>query len=218
LIASFFVWAASAAAQAPDDKFSRLQVYLERNVTDKVTEMRFGVTAGSSGLASLRILAPNGRVIAEMKAPDSKLGGHQLLVSSPPTPTEGAAQADFPVGTYTFWGTTVGGARLEGSATLGHAFPEAATFVYPKADTPPLAIRGQKLKWQAGKDLAAQVVTVAHPASGNELRLRLAGDASGFGLPDDFLVPEADYKLSIASVAKDGSTTLVYTSFKTRKK
>src|SRR5258708_4914134 len=57
-----------------DEKFGKVGVYLERTVEDQDSEVRFEVTGGDVGLATLRVVAPDGRTVIDFKAPDSKLG------------------------------------------------------------------------------------------------------------------------------------------------
>src|SRR5689334_12630421 len=81
-----------------EGRLGRAVVYLERNVVDKDVEIRFEVTGPSQGLSALRVTAPDGRTVLDLKAPDSKLGMRQFVLESPEPKDDGRLQADFPAG------------------------------------------------------------------------------------------------------------------------
>lgn len=201
-----------------DEPFERVKVFLERNVTDKDVEIKFEATGGGAGLTSLKVVAPDRRTVIDFKTPDSKLGMQHLTLESPEPPNDGRVQADFPAGMYTFSGSSSSGARLEGKATLSHAFPDATAFIRPRPDAKDVPHKGLRLGWQAVKGLDAFVVVIEHESSGREVRAKLPGNATSFAVPDGFLLPDTEYKLAIGSVAKDGNSSFIETAFTTAKK
>ena len=80
---------------AEDGRFEKLSVYLERNVQDHDAEIRFEVTGVKDGLASLRVLAPDGRTVIDVRTPDSKLGIRGLILESP-EPADDEGPVPFP--------------------------------------------------------------------------------------------------------------------------
>ena len=203
-------------AQA-NEPFERVKVYLERNLLDKDAEVKFEATGGKAGLASLRVVAPDGRTVIDFKAPDSKIGIRHLSLESPEPANDGRVQADFPAGSYTFTGSSTSGQRLEGRATLSHAFPEPTAFVRPRADASNVPYKGLQIGWQAVKGLGSHVVVIEHEASGRKIRADLPGNATSFNVPDGYLLPGTEYKLEIGTVAKDGNASFIETSFTTAK-
>lgn len=197
--------------------FEKVKVLLERNVADKDAEIRFVATGGTTGLSSLKVVAPDGRTVIDFKASSSKLGMRTLEFETP-EPTLDKVLADFPAGTYTFTADTVNGAKLQGTAVLGHALPDTAALVSPRADAEGVPVTALQINWKAGKGLDAIVVVVEHEPSGRVIRSNLPGTATRFTVPEGFLQPGTEYKLAIGTVAKDGNSSFIETAFTTAKK
>jgi hypothetical protein len=204
-------------AQA-EERFERVKVFLERNVTDKDAEVKFEATGGTAGLASLKVTGPDGRTVIDFKTPDSRLGIRHLSLESPEPKNDGRVQADFPAGTYTFSGSSAGGERLEGKAMLSHVFPETTAFLTPRPDATNVSHKGLRLSWQSVKGLDAHVIVIEQESSGREMRVNLPANATTFNVPDGFLLPDTEYKLAIGTVAKDGNASFIETGFTTAKK
>ena len=203
-----------AQAQAPE-KFESVKVYFEQNLRDKDAEVKFEATGGEVGLATLTVTAPDGRVVIDFKAGNSKLGMRHLTLESPEPKNDGRVQKDFPAGVYKFAGTNVAGAKLQGQATLSHTFPAPASFVRPKADEKDVPPQGLKVSWNAVKNTASTVVLIEHEKSGRFVRINLPGDATTFAVPDGFLLPNTEYKLAIGTVTKEGNASFIETGFTT---
>jgi hypothetical protein len=218
LIAAALMASACHGIAQAQEKFESVKVFLERNVQDKDAEVKFDAIGGTAGLTSLKVVSPDGRTVIDFKAPDSKLGMRHLVLESPEPKTDGSVQADFPVGAYTFTGSSATGARLEGKAMLSHAFPDPTSFVRPRPDAKNVPLKGMRLSWQAVKGLGSYVVLIVHEASGREVKANLSGSATAFTVPDGFLQPDTEYKLEIGTVAKDGNSSFIETAFTTAKK
>ena len=203
-----------AHAQAIE-KFETVKVYFEQNLRDKDAAVKFEATGGDVGLATLTVTAPDGRVVIDFKAGNSKLGMRHLTLESPEPKNDGRVQRDFPAGVYNFAGTNVAGAKLQGQATLSHTFPAAASFVRPKPDEKDIPPQGLKVSWSAVKNTAATVVLIEHEKSGRSIRVNLPGDATTFAVPDGFLLPGTVYKLAIGTLAKEGNASFIETGFTT---
>ena len=201
-----------------EERFERVKVFLERNVADKDVEVKFEATGGNDGLASLKIVAPDGRVVVDFKAPQSKFGMRSFTFESPEPANDGRLQADFPAGSYTFTASSANGAKLEGKAMLSHAFPEPTSLVRPKPESNNVPPRGLQVAWQSVKGLDAYVVVIEQESSGRSIRVSLPGNATLFTVPDGFLQPGTEYKLAIGSVAKDGNSSFIETAFTTARK
>lgn len=201
-----------------DEQFERVKVFLERNMLDKDAEIKFEATGGKAGLTSLKVVAPDGRTVVDFKAPDSKLGIRSLTLESPEPTNDGRVQADFPAGSYLFSGSDTNGARLEGKALLSHAFPNPAAFIRPQPDATNVRYKGLQVNWQTVKGVDAQVFVIEQEASGRTIRVTLPASATSFSVPDGFLLPDTEYKMAIGTVAKDGNSSFIETSFTTAKK
>lgn len=64
--------------------FATSTVHFEQNATDGDVEVVFAVKGGDEGLTALRIVSPDGRVVADFHAPDhTTLGMRQFRFESP---------------------------------------------------------------------------------------------------------------------------------------
>jgi hypothetical protein len=199
------------------EKFEMVKVYFEQNVNDKDAEVKFEAVSGgaNTGLATLKVTAPDGRTVIDFKSADSKLGIRHLMLESPEPKNDGRVQKDFPEGMYKFTGTTTAGTKLAGQATLSHNLPAPTSFVRPKPDEKDVPVQGLKLAWNPIKNMASTVVLIEDEKSGRSMRLSLAGDATTFAVPDGFLKPGTEYKLAIGTVASDGNASYIETGFTT---
>ena len=64
----------------------------------------------------------------------------------------------------------------------------------------------------------AQVFVIEQEASGRKIRVTLPASATSFSVPDGFLRPHTEYKMAIGTVAKDGNSSFIETSFTTARK
>lgn len=197
------------------EKFEQAAIRLEQNATDKDAEIVFEVTGGGAGLAALKVAAPDGRVVADFKAHDSKMGFRHVNLESPEPKNDGRVQADFPAGEYTFSGSTVTGAKLMGKAKLSHQLPNPAAIMQPRADEKGVPVNGLNIKWSPVKNLAALIVSIEQEQTDVKLTAKLPGTATAFAVPDGFLTPKTEYKLAISTVSTAGNVTSVETSFET---
>lgn len=210
--ASLVAWGSVALGQ---QKFEKARVYFEQNLLDKDVEVKFEATGGSGGFASMKVVAPDGRTVVDFKSPDSKFGIRHLVLETPEPKNDGQIQKDFPAGVYKFTGTLVGGAALQGEATLSHKLPTPTSFIRPKPDEKNVPIKGLKASWAPVKDLAAVVVIIEQDTLGQEIKVTLPGNATTFVVPDGFLQAGLDYKISVGTVSSDGNGSFIEAPFST---
>lgn len=203
-------------AQA-QEKFEKVRVYFEQNVQDKDVEVKFEATGGNTGLASVRVTAPDGRTVIDFRAPDSKLGMRHFVLETPEPKNDGQLQKDFPAGIYKFTGTLVGGAALQGQASLSHALPVPASLIRPRPDEQNVPLKGLTARWTAGRNLDAVVVLVVQEKTSQEIKARLAGNATSFAVPDGFLQAGQAYKIEVGTVSKEGNASFIESSFTTKR-
>ena len=208
----FFSAAGSVWAE---ETFEKVAIRLEQNATDKDIEIVFEVTSGGEGLSTLKVVAPDGRIVGDFKAVDSKIGFHHINLESPEPKNDGRVQADFPAGYYTFSGSTVTGAMVNGKSQLSHQLPSAATILQPRADQKDVPLNGMRIKWSKGKNLAACLISIEQEKTNIKLNAKLAGNVTTFAIPDGFLLPNTEYKLAISTVSTEGNVTSVETNFET---
>src|SRR6266852_8237821 len=177
IVASAALLLALPGIGAAADKFEKLGVYFEQTIEDHDAELMFEAIGGNDGLATLKVVAPDGRTVIDFKAPDSKVGMRQVTLETPEPKNTGTLQADFPEGAYRFSGTTVKGGSLQGEARLSHKLPEASSFVHPKPEEKNLPVTGLRVRWSPVKDVARWLVVIEHEASGTEFRMHLPAAA-----------------------------------------
>jgi hypothetical protein len=215
LMAAVLLAACSGAARA-DEKLEVATVSLEQTMQDADIEMKFDAIAGEGGLATLKVVAPDGRTVIDLTAPDSKLGMRHLTFESPePKKADGKLQADFPEGTYKFTANTVDGKKLQGDAALSHKFPEATSLVRPRPDEENVPVTGLQIRWKPIKDVSGLVFVLEQEATGREIHAELPAAVTSFTVPDGFMTPGTEYKVSIGTVSKLGNKSVFETSFTT---
>ena len=200
---------------APAEEFEAVSVRFEQNATDKDVEVVFDATGGDEGLASIKVVAPDGRTVIDFKAPDTKLGLRHFQFESPEPKNDGSLQADFPAGEYTFTGTTVTGIKLQSKAKFNHKLPDTVTLVRPTVNEKGVPTKGLKIAWSQAKHIISYVVTIEQEESGFELTVKLPAAASTFVVPDGLLQAKTRYKLAIGTVSQEGNSSFVETSFTT---
>jgi hypothetical protein len=197
------------------EKFENVAVYLEQTAEDEDCEIAFEAVSASGGLAALKVVSPDGRTVIDFRAPDSKLGMQHVILESPEPKNDGTLQADFPTGVYKFTGTSVAGATLGGEATLSHRLPPITRIVRPRPDEKNVPAAGLQIRWNPVKEAAAFIIVIEHEKTRREIRASLLASATTFTVPEGFLAPGLEYKVAIATVAKDGNRSFTETSFTT---
>jgi hypothetical protein len=198
-----------------EGKFEKLGVYLEYTVEDQDSEVLFEAIGGDVGMATLKVVAPDGRTVVDFKAPDSKQGVRHVVLESPEPKDKEAIRKDFPEGSYRFIAGTTSGATLQGEARLSHKLPEAAALVQPQSDASNVPVKGMQIRWRPVKNIAKWLVVIEHEASGDQFKVNLPAAATSFAVPDGFLAPGRKYKLGISAVASDGNSTVSEADFAT---
>jgi hypothetical protein len=210
------VLAACSGAARADEKLELATVSLEQTIQDADIEIKFDAIAGEGGLAALKVVAPDGRTVVDFAAAGSKLGMRHLTFESPePKKSENKLQADFPEGVYRFTASTTDGKKLLGEAALSHKFPESTPLLRPRPDEENVPLIGLQVRWKPVKDVAALTFVLEQETSGREIHAELPAAVTSFAVPDGFLTPATEYKVSIGTVSKLGNRSVFETSFTT---
>lgn len=196
--------------------FAVARVHFEQNATDRDVEAVIEAEGGDEGLAQLTVVAPDGRTIVNATAPDtSTLGIRQFNLESPEPADVESLKSAYPEGVYTFSGVTTAGRKLHGESRLVHRLPAMATLLQPEPDAEGVPARGLKISWSPIDNLAACIIEIEQDEQNARITARLPGSATGFAVPDGFLLPDTEYELAIGSVSKEGNITYIETSFTT---
>jgi hypothetical protein len=210
---------ATGSAALADAKFELMAVRVEQNATDNDFEVVFEATGGDTGMAALKVAAPDGRVVVDFKTPGTKLGMRSFRFETPEPKTLARLQADYPAGTYTFTASTVAGMSFSGTATLSHKLPAVAAVTRPQAKEQNVPLNGLRIQWRVPKDIKTCLLTIENDDNGVKVvQATLAGTATQFAVPDGVLLPGTNYKVSIGTVAPEGNAAYVETAFTTAKK
>lgn len=204
------------STRAPAEPFAIASVFFEQNATDKDVEVVFDAKGGDDGLVQLTVVAPDGRTVVDIKAPDaSTLGLRQFRFESPERGDVAGIKAAYPEGVYTFDASTAAGVKFHGTSTLRHTLPAIATGVRPAADAEDVPVKGVVISWTPARNLAAVVIAVEQDSLEVNVSAKLPGSATSFTVPDGFLAPGMEYVLSIGTMTSEGNTSYVESTFTT---
>ena len=196
--------------------FAVASVHFEQNATDGDAEVVFQVKGGDEGLAKLAVVAPDGRTVIHFTAPDaSTLGIRKFLFESPEPGDVESLKSAYPEGVYTFAGATAAGAKLHGESTLNHKLPVTATILRPRAGALGVGIKDLEIAWTPAKNLAAYIIEIEQDELNVNLTAKLPVSAAAFAVPNGFLLPGTEYKVSIGTMTDEGNISFVETTFTT---
>ena len=215
--ASLLALAASLPVLA-QDRFAALAMRIERNVSDHDHEVVIEVKSGDNGLTALKLVAPDGRTLLDLKAADSRLGLRTLTLETPEPKDLAKLLADYPAGRYAFTGTTTTGQALTGEVTLGHQLPEPARWQSPAGEASAVALRGLVLRWDVGKGTHSQALSIEDEKTGQKVvQTVLPASTRQWQVPDGALRAGAAYKLALGGIGPGGNASYIETRFTTRR-
>ncbi len=196
--------------------FEVARVHFEQNATDGDMEVVFEIKGGDDGLARLKVVSPDGRLVIDFKAPDpSTMGIRQFRMESPEPDDVAGLKAAYPEGVYVFDATTAAGDEFHGESRLNHTLPASVSFLTPEADAENVDIENLEIAWTPVKDLSAYLIEIEQEELDVSLEAKLSGSVAKFAVPDGFLLPGKKYKLAIGTVTEEGNLSFVETSFVT---
>ena len=198
------------------EPFVTANIRFEQNATDGDVEVVFEVKGGDEGLAMLTVVSPDERTVIHFTAPNSSTFGiRQFRFESPePKDVEGVKTA-YAEGVYKYHGYSINGKKFYSESTLNHNLPSTVSFLQPGADEEDVIIEGLKIKWSPVENLAAYIIEIDQDEMDVNLFVKLPGSVTEFSVPEGFLHSGLEYTLAIGTVAKDGNSSFVETSFTT---
>ncbi len=211
---------AQATAQSSDagEPFEVSNVFFEQNASDGDVEVVFDLAAGDAGLSMLTVTSPDGRPVVDFKARDlTTLGIRKFKLESPEPADVEALKAAYPEGTYTFAATSVSGEHFNGKDTLSHTLPETSSYLRPADGAEGVLIRDLVLSWKPVANLASYMVEIEQEELGVDLVVSLPSSTTSFAVPNEFLMSDTEYILSIGTVTEDGNISVVESTFTTAK-
>lgn len=208
------------AEPEPDsyEPFEHATIRFEQNATDGDVEVVFEVTGGDEGLTRLKVVSPEGDMLIDFTSHgDESVGIRKFVMESPePGDTESLKKA-FPEGAYRFTAIDTEDNGFEGEATLSHNLPGTASILYPEPEGEGVPVENLVVKWEPVEGVAAYMVEVEAEEEGrnDKITATLPGSALSFPVPDGFLIPGAEYKVAIGTVAEGGNRSFVEAAFTT---
>jgi hypothetical protein len=211
-------WAREALAQsATPAPFPVASVHFEQNATDRDVEVVFQAAGETEGLASLKVVSPEGRTVIDFTAPDpATLGMRSFRIESPEPEDVEALKAAYPEGTYEFTGRTASGAALVGKSTLSHTLPAAAEFGVPAPEAEDVPTEDVEISWSTVDGVAFYILDLEQEELGTHIEATLPSSSVAFAVPNGFLIPGKEYRLGIGTVTGKGNVSFVETSFTTK--
>lgn len=196
------------------EEFETASIFLEQNVVDEDAEAVINVKTDESGLASLLVIAPDGRRIARLESRNKRsLGARELLIETP-EPGLAAVLAAFPEGTYRIVARTLDGEELTAEADLSHDLPEPATVLAP-AEGATVPAAGLLIQWEPVDGAAGYFLELEQEDLELELAVNLPSTATSFSPPAGWLLPGAEYVLGLGVLGENGNRTFIETVFTT---
>ena len=214
LLSSQYLLTGYAQESSLSQLFAVANVRFEKNATDGDVEVVFEVKGGDEGLAMLTVVSPDGRTVIHFTAPDSStLGIRRFQFESPEPKDVDGLKAAYPEGVYKFSGFSINGKEFYSQSALNHNLPATVSFLQPHVDEEDVIKEGLKIKWTPVENLAAYIIEIDQEKLDVNLLVKLSGSVTEFSVPDGFLHSGLEYALSIGTVAKDGNSSFVETSF-----
>ncbi len=205
----------SAPRPSATEPFVKAAIFLEFNETDNDTGVHIQTDHGD-GLSELWVVSPDGRTVAEAEwRTRPPLGLTEMATeSAEPDPT--TAVRSYPAGVYRFFGRTIDGVRLASRATLSHALLPAPEITDPPDGATDVPTSGVVVTWNPVPGARGYMLEYEgdNPAV-PKLETRLAASTTSFAIPDGFLIPDAGFKVGVASVHENGNLTLAAIEFRT---
>jgi hypothetical protein len=93
--------------------------------------------------------------------------------------------------------------------------PEATSLARPRPGEKDVPATGLQVRWSPVKAVSLWQVVIEHEATGRSFKVNLPASTTAVAVPDGFLAAGTKYTLAVGTVAKDGNTTFVETTFTT---
>ena len=211
-----------ARAASKPVRLAEATMIVEINATDGDAGLQ--VFLDGEAWRSMTISGPDGRSILAVNAEGrvQNFGLTELFSESSEPPFDVFPLEDFealfPEGRYSFAGTTVKGARLEGRATLTHDFPDGPRIVSP-AEGATVAGGNVVARWNpvttpAGIDIVGYRAIVTREDPLRVFSVDLPASANTVAIPSEFFESDTEYKLEVQAIEANGNQTLTEVTFR----
>lgn len=188
--------------------FTKAKIFVEQNFSDGDTEVVLEAKGGDIGLRKLWILAPDGKVVYQFKAPADgrNIGGREIVVESPEPADVNKILAAYPKGQYTFIGRAFDGQWLMSKTELSHTIPIAASITFPTAGTT-VSRHSLAITWEPVTEATSYSVELKNRETTHTLKAVIPGNQNSFHAPAEWLSPGTGYQVSIFVINAAGNKT-----------
>ena len=200
------------AAQIP---FSKAKIIFEFNSTAK--DLGIQVTLDGDPWNEIWIKDPKGRTILEVEGSGSlkNFGLTELFAESNEPNFADMSKAEilarFPAGVYRFYGNTVEGDRLVGTATLTHNLPDGPVILSPLGgvvDPANTVVSWNAVTTPPGINIVGYQVIVERADALRTFDIKLPGTATSVTVPPEFFEPGTQYKFEVLAIEAGGNQTI----------
>ena len=191
--------------------FADAEVFFEFNSTDN--DLGLQVFLDAEGWEKVTVRNPDiGRILRfEAVGMLADLGITELrFESAEPSPAE--VLATFPPGEYLFRGRTVEGDKLVGEGELSHDL--LPPFDFTPADGDVVDPDDAEVEWSAPGAELVEIIIESEETDAN-LDIIVEDDEGEMDIPEQFLEPNAEYKIELLAIAENGNKTIVEHTFTT---
>ena len=191
--------------------FADAEVFFEFNSTDN--DLGLQVFLDAEGWEKVTVRNPDiGRILRfEAVGMLADLGITELrFESAEPSPAE--VLATFPPGEYLFRGRTVEGDKLVGEGELSHDL--LPPFDFTPADGDIVDPEEMVVEWSAPGAELVEIIIESEDTDAT-LDIIVEDDEGELEVPEQFLEPNAEYKLELLAIAENGNKTIVEHTFTT---
>lgn len=216
LTASACVPALGSADWKNVGQFEVASIHVERNATDGDTEIVLSAKPLSDlGLKTFAVLSPRWRRVADVVAPPRSQGLREFLFETP-EPEDSAILANYPEGTYLYFGVATNGRQFLGSAELAHELRGATAILAPTHDQQ-LPVGPLTVQWTDVPDAVQYIFEFENESADPEqsFALNLPAGVTSFEVPAALVVGQSDYQIGVATVHENGNVVFVEVAFST---
>ena len=209
------------AAQIP---FAKAKIIFEFNSTGQ--DLGIQVSLDGEPWKNIKVVSPNGRILLEVEGKGTlrKFGLTELFVESNEPSFDEVPREDildlFPAGEYKFFGKTVEGDKLVGTATLTHNIPDGPVIVSPLqgdvVDPNNTVINWNAVTTPLGINIVGYQVIVEGGNPSRTFDVKLPGTATSVTVPPEFLEPGTEYIFEVLAIEIGGNQTITEGSFSTQ--
>lgn len=216
LAAAAFAPTLAQAGWKNTGQFEVASIHVERNATDGDTEVVIEAKPLSDlGLKTFAVSSPRWRKVAEVAAPARSQGLREFLFETP-EPEDSAILANYPEGTYLFFGVATNGKQFLGSAELAHELPGTPVILAPMQDQE-IPVGPLTVQWTDIPDAVQYIFEFENESADPEqsFTLNLPAGVTSFAVPAELVVRQSDYQIGVASVHENGNVVFVEVAFST---